>query len=119
MGLIEDIEEEFLNKIEEVLQSQDEIIFGEDTIMEVLLLEMLHGSGRLYALSKEEWNLKKCLVLVQNEDGMCAARAISICLSYLTDGPTSNRYKNMKNSRRKEQVKAALQLHHQAGVPIK
>ena len=29
--LIEDIEEEFLNKIEEVLQSQDEIIFGEDT----------------------------------------------------------------------------------------
>ena len=25
----------------------------------------------------------------------------------------------MKNSHRKEQVKAALQLHHQAGVPIK
>ena len=79
--LIEKIEEEFLNKIEEVLQSQDELTFGEDTIIEVLILEMPHGSGRLYALSKEEWNLKKCLVLVQNEDGMCAARAISICMS--------------------------------------
>ena len=117
--LIEEIEEEFLNKIEEVLQSQDELTFGEDTIIEVLILEMPHGSGRLYALSKEEWNLKKCLVLVQNEDGMCAARAISICLSYLRDGPTSSKYKNMKNSHRKEQVKAALQLHNQSGVPVK
>ena len=117
--LIEEIEDEFLNKIEDVLQSQDELTFGEDTIIEVLILEMPHGSGRLYALSKEEWNLKKCLVLVQNEDGMCAARAISICTSYLRDGSTSSRYKNMKNSHRKEQVKAALQLHNQAGVPVK
>ena len=82
------------------------------------MIEMPHGSGRLYALSQEEWNLKKCLVIVQNEDYMCAARAISVCLSYLRDGPSSSKYKNMKHSGRKEQGKAANALHVLANVPI-
>ena len=118
-NLIENIEEEFLDKIEEVLQSQDELTFHGDTFIEVLMIEMPHGSSRLYALSKEEWNLKKCLVLVQNEDSLCAARAIAICASFLRDGSTSSKYKNMKNSHRKEQTKAAHQLHSLAGVPIR
>ena len=87
-------------------------------MIEVLIIEMPQGAGRLYALSKEEWNLKKCLVLINNDDGLCAARAIAVCLSYLRDGPTSSRYKNMKHSGRKEQYKAALDLHQRAHVPI-
>ena len=116
--LLEDLEEEFLNKIEDVLQSQDELTFDGNTVIEVLMIEMPHGSSRLYALSQEEWNLKKCLVIVQNEDYMCAARAISVCLSYLRDGPSSSKYKNMKHSGRKEQGKAANALHVKANVPI-
>ena len=117
--LILNIETEFLNRVEGVLQSQDELTFDGNTVIEVLMIEMPHGSRRLYALSKEEWNLKKCLVVVQNEDSLCAARAISICLSNIRDGPTSSKYKNMKNCQRREQEKAARLLHLQAGVPIK
>jgi len=101
--LIDKLDEEFLDKIEEVLQSQDELKFDGNTIIEVLMIEMPHGAGRLHALSREEWNLKKCLVHVQNDDNMCAARAIGICLSYLRDGPSSSRYKNMKHADRNEQ----------------
>ena len=117
--LILDIETEFLNRVEGVLQSQDELTFDGNTVIEVLMIEMPHGSRRLYALSKEEWNLKKCLVVVQSEDSLCAARAISICLSNIGDGPTSSKYKNMKNCRRREQVKAARLLYLQAGVHSK
>ena len=83
--LIDNMQEEFLDKIEEVLQSQDELTFDGNTVIEVLIIEMPQGAGRLYALSKEEWNLKKCLVLINNDDGLCAARAIAVCLSYLRD----------------------------------
>ena len=105
--------------MEGVLQSQDELKFDGNTVIKVLMIEMPHGSRRLYALSKEEWNLKKCLVVVQSEDSLCAARAISICLSNIRDGPTSSKYKNMKNCRRREQVKAARLLYLQAGVHSK
>ena len=116
--LINNLQEEFLDKIEEVLQSQDELTFDGNTVIEVLMIEMPQGAGRLYALSKEEWNLKKCLVLINNDDGLCAARAIAVCLSYLRDGPTSSRYKNMKHGGRKEQYETALDLHQRAHVPI-
>jgi hypothetical protein len=116
--LIDNMQDEFLDKIEEVLQSQDELTFDGNTVIEVLIIEMPQGAGRLYALSKEEWNLKKCLVLISNDDGLCAARAIAVCLSYLRDGPSSSRYKNMKHSGRNEQYKAALDLHQRAHVPI-
>ena len=72
----------------------------------------------VYTLSHDEWNLKKCLVHVQNDDNMCAARAIGICLSYLRDGPSSSRYKNMKHIGRNEQRKYTKDLHDRANVPI-
>ena len=88
--------------MEGVLQSQDELTFDGNTVIEVLMIEMPHGSRRLYALSKEEWNLKKCLVVVQNEDSLCAARAISICLSNIRDGliPTCQCVSGWLSSRR-------------------
>ena len=55
---------------------------------------------------------------MQNDDNMCAARAIGICLSYLRDGPSSSRYKNMKHIGRNEQRKYAKDLHDRANVPI-
>ena len=116
--LIDDIEDHFLDKIEAVLQSQDGLAFDGNTIIEVLIIEMPHGSGRLYPLSNEDWNLKKCMVHIQNDDHMCAARAIVVCLSYLRDGASSSKYKNMKHCGRKEQSKAALDLHKRAQVPV-
>ena len=68
-----------MNRVDGVLQSQYEFSSDGNTVVEVLMIEMPHGPRRLYALSKEEWNLKKCLEVVQKEDSLCAARAISIC----------------------------------------
>jgi hypothetical protein len=41
--LIDNLQEEFLDKIEEVLQSQDELTFDGNTVIEVLMIEMPQG----------------------------------------------------------------------------
>ena len=109
---------DLLRRLEAILQSNTNVsLDGNATITVTRVVMDRGGSGRRLdrgTMNLEKWLLrKKCVVMINNKDDLCCARAI---VTARAKEDQHVQYDTIKRGRI-EQTQLAISLHRQAGVP--
>ena len=115
-GLEADMRER-IDKLAQKIQSNDKVNLKDIQIV-VLSHKVPRGTGRLLT-TKTNIARKKGIITIQNDDSLCAARAIVTAKANLEpDKWSETQLKNGFNKSRLLQKTKALELHEAAGVPV-
>ena len=115
-GLEADMRER-IDKLAQKIQSNDKVNLKDIQIV-VLSHKVPRGTGRLMT-TKTNIARKKGIITIQNDDSLCAARAIVTAKANLEpDKWSETQLKNGFNKSRLLQKTKALELHEAAGVPV-
>ena len=121
-----------MNKINEVVESNEEYIISSETTFIVESINFPHNAPNFMGSSykniigrggnKKEYHLKdnifnkRSLIQIKNKDDLCCARAIVTQLSRIEEGVDSKNYDNIKRGRKIQEIRAK-ELHEKSGVP--
>ena len=117
MSLFQLTPERIFSQVERVVQSQKEFRLNDTVTVDIIHVETPRGSGRKRTCLNIEKFLKNksSIVTIQNKDELCLARALVVAIAKIEKDP---KYKQLIDSRRPVQEKAAKELHEAANVPL-
>ena len=113
--------EKVLSYVEKVVQSNEEFRLNDTVTVDIIHVEMPQGSGRskvkrtTYDI-REYLKKKKSVILINNKDDFCLARALVVSIAMIEKDP---RYDQIRDSRCYHQLDRALDLHQAANVPLR
>ena len=113
-----------MDSIQNVVQSEEGLCIDQEFTVELGVVRMDKGAGRRYITDTiKDIRAKKSIVQIKNDDNLCLARSIAVCLARCEKEESSNapekskRYALMRNSNRSLQKDTALQYQIQAQIP--
>ena len=110
--------EKVLSHVEKVVQSNEEFRLNTTVNIDVIRVEMPHGSGRLKRTTlniRDYLKKKKSVITINNKDDLCLARALATGIARIEKDP---RYKRMLDPSCTVQRERAFDLHEAANVPL-
>ena len=110
--------EKVLSHVEKVVQSNEEFHLNTTVNIDVIRVEMPHGSGRLKRTTlniRDYLRKKKSVIPINNRDNLCLARALVVNIARIEKDPRYIRIIEPGNSIQRER---AFDLHEAANVPL-
>ena len=110
--------ERVFSQIERVIQSNRDFRLNDTVTVDIIHVEAPRGSGRSKRTTlnvKEHLQKKKSVIIIQNNDNLCLARALVVAIAKVENAPN---YKNLTRTDRRDQEKKARELHTAANVPL-
>ena len=110
--------EKVLSHVEKVVQSNEEFRLNNTVNIDVIHVEMPHGSGRLKRTTlniRDYLKKKQCVIPINNKDDLCLARALAVSIARIEKDPRYIRIIEPGNSIQRER---AFDLHEAANVPL-
>ena len=109
--------ERVFSQIERVVQSNQDFRLNDTVLVDIIHVETPRGSGRkrIHLDIEEFLKNKRSIIRIQNKDDLCLARALVVGIAKIEKDP---KYKQLINSQRPSQEKAARELHEAANVPL-
>ena len=110
--------EKVLSHVEKVVQSNEEFRLNDTVNIDIIRVEMPHGSGRTNRtiLNIRDYLKKKgSVITITNKDNLCLARALVVNIARIEKDP---RYNRVIDSTRPVQRERAFDLHEAANVPL-
>ena len=112
------------SRIEEVLQSNQDLPFDASFAVTVGVIHLPRGGGRTKVMRLHgignSIHKKKSMVEISNDDNLCLARALVVCRTsrqYIAGEIPIQIYRQIKKNYRPVQRREAEALHHEARVP--
>ena len=109
--------EKVLSHVEKVVQSNEEFRLNTTVNIDVIRVEMPHGSGRIKRTTlniRDYLKKKKCVIPINNKDNLCLARALVVSIARIEKDP---RYRGMSQGNGIQRERA-FDLHEAANVPL-
>ena len=109
--------EKVLSHVEKVVQSNEEFRLNTTVNIDVIRVEMPHGSGRFKRTTlniRDYLKKKKCVIPINNKDNLCLARALVVSIARIEKDP---RYRGMSQGNGIQRERA-FDLHEAANVPL-
>ena len=110
--------EKVLAHVEKVVQSNEEFRLNTTVSIDVIRVEMPHGSGkrgRDIVNIRDYLRKKGSIITINNKDNLCLARSLVTSIARIEKDP---RYDHIRNSSRPLQRERAFDLHEAANVPL-
>ena len=110
--------EKVLSQVEKVVQSNEEFRLNTTVNIDVIRVEMPHGSGRSNRtiLNIRDYLKKKgSVITITNKDDLCLARALVVSIARIEKDP---RYVRIIKPESAAQRERAFDLHEAANVPL-
>ena len=110
--------EKVLSHVEKVVQSNEEFRLNTTVNIDVIRVEMPHGSGRYKRTTlniRDYLRKKKCVIPINNKDNLCLARALVVSIARIENDPRYNRITRPDSVVQRER---AFDLHEAANVPL-
>ena len=110
--------EKVLSHVQKVVQSNEEFRLNDTVNIDIIRVEMPQGSGRYKRTTlniREHLKRKKSVILINNKDNLCLARALAVSIARIEKDP---RYNYIRDSSRPLQRERAFDLHQAANVPL-
>ena len=110
--------EKVLSHVEKVVQSNEEFRLNTTVNIDVIRVEMPHGSGRTKRTTlniRDHLRKKKSVIPINNRDNLCLARALVVSIARIEKDP---RYVQITRSDSTVQRERAFDLHEAANVPL-
>ena len=110
--------EKVLSHVEKVVQSNEEFRLNTTVNIDVIRVEMPHGSGRYKRTTlniRDYLKKKKCVIPINNKDDLCLARALVVSIARIEKDP---RYVQITRPNSTVQRERAFDLHEAANVPL-
>ena len=110
--------EKVLSHVEKVVQSNEDFRLNDTVTIDIIHVEMPRGSGRRKRTTlniRDHLKKKKSVILINNKDHLCLARALAVSIARIEKDP---RYKRMLDSLCTVQRERAFDLHEAANVPL-
>ena len=110
--------EKVLSHVEKVVQSNEEFRLNTTVNIDVIRVEMPHGSGRRrrdIVDIREFLRKKNSVIPIYNKDNLCLARALVVSIARIEQDPRYRRIIEPGNSIQRER---AFDLHEAANVPL-
>ena len=110
--------EKVLSHVEKVVQSNEEFRLNNTVNIDVIHVEMPHGSGRLKRTTlniRDHLRKKKSVIPINNRDNLCLARALVVNMARIEKDP---RYDQITRPDSTVQRERAFDLHEAANVPL-
>ena len=110
--------EKVLSHVEKVVQSNEEFRLNDTVSIDVIRVEMPHGSGRFKRTAlniRDHLRKKKSVIPINNRDNLCLARALAVSIARIEKDP---RYVQITRSDSTVQRERAFDLHEAANVPL-
>ena len=118
MPLIQLTPERVFSQIERVVQSNRDFRLNDTVTVDIIHVEAPQGSGRSKRTIlniKEYLHKKKSVIVIQNNDNLCLARALVVAIAKVENAPN---YKDLTKPGRRTQEIKARELHTAANVPL-
>ncbi|XP_072173772.1 uncharacterized protein [Diadema setosum] len=108
--------EAFATKLENTIQSNEEVTLDENVSFNIIHMAMPNGRGSsVRCLSIDDMLFRKrCIIRMKNADNMCCPRAIVTGIARIEKHPNWNSIRQGY----KEQREYAIDLYKQAGIPV-
>ena len=110
--------EKVLSHVEKVVQSNEEFRLNTTVNIDIIRVEMPHGSGRTNRTIlniRDYLKKKQCVITITNKDNLCLARALVVSIARIEKDP---RYNRVIDSTHTVQRERAFDLHEAANVPL-
>ena len=110
--------ERVFSQIERVIQSNRDFRLNDTVVVDIIHVEAPQGSGRSKRTIlniKDFLHKKRSIIIIQNNDNLCLARALVVAIARIEKDPN---YKNLTKPGRRTQEKKARELHEAANVPL-
>ena len=110
--------EKVLSHVEKVVQSNEEFRLNTTVNIDVIRVEVPHGSGRLkrdIVNIRDYLKKKKCVIPINNKDDLCLARALVVNIARIEKDPRYGRITRPDSTVQRER---AFDLHEAANVPL-
>ena len=110
--------EKVLSHVEKVVQSNEDFRLNDTVTINLIHVEMPRGSGRLKRTTlniRDHLKKKKSVILINNKDDFCLARALAVSIARIEKDP---QYNAIRKPGRLEQRRKAFDLHQAANVPL-
>ena len=112
--------EKVLSNVEKVVQSNEDFRLNDTVTINIIHVEMPRGSGkskvkRTTLNIRDHLKKKQSVILINNKDHLCLARALVVSIARIEKDP---QYNAIRQSGRLVQRERALDLHQAANVPL-
>ena len=110
--------EKVLSHVEKVVQSNEEFRLNTTVNIDLIHVEMPRGSRRCKRTTlniRDYLRKKKSVILINNMDDLCLARALAVSIARIEKDP---RYKRIIEPGNRIQRQRAIDLHEAANVPL-
>ena len=112
--------EKVLSHVEKVVQSNEEFRLNTTVNIDVIRVEMPHGSGRSklkrHIVNIRDYLKKKgSVITINNKDNLCLARALAVSIARIEKDP---RFVTIRRPESAVQRERAFDLHEAANVPL-
>ena len=110
--------ERVLSNVEKVVQSNEDFRLNDTVTIDLIHVEMPRGSGRLKRTTlniRDHLKKKQSVILINNKDDLCLARALVVSIARIEQDP---RYNYIRHSGCPMQRERAFGLHKAANVPL-
>ena len=110
--------EKVLSNVEKVVQSNEDFRLNDTVTINLNHVEMPRGSGKCKRTTlniRDHLKKKKSVILINNRDDLCLARALVVSIARIEKDP---RYDEIRDARRRIQRIRAYDLHQAANVPL-
>ena len=110
--------EKVLSNIEKVVQSNEDFRLNDTVTINLIHVEMPRGSGRRKRTTlniRDHLKKKQSVILINNKDDLCLARALAVSIARIEKDP---RYNYIRQSGCPVQRERAFDLHEAANVPL-
>ena len=118
MPVIQLTPEKVFSQIERVIQSNRDFRLNDTVVVDIIHVEAPQGSGRSKCTIlniKDFLHKKKSIIIIQNNDNLCLARALVVAIAKIEKDPN---YKNLLKPGRSTLERKARELHAAANVPL-
>ena len=110
--------EKVLSHVEKVVQSNEEFRLNTTVNIDVIRVEMPQGSGRSKRTTlniRDYLKKKRSVILINNRDNLCLARALVVSIARIENDPQYGRITRPDSTVQRER---AFDLHEAANVPL-
>ena len=110
--------ERVFSQIERVIQSNQEFRLNDTVTIDINHVKTPEGRGRskrtIFNI-RDHLKKKGSIILINNTDDLCLARALAVSIARIENDP---KYNHIRNPRRPVQRERAFDLHQAANVPL-
>ena len=110
--------EHIFSQIERVIQSNQDFRLNDTVVVDIIHVEAPQGSGRKKRCLldiREFLHKKRSIIVIQNNDDLCLARALVVAVAKIENDPSCKRYTDPREG---VQGRKARELHEAANVPL-